>query len=244
MKTILIIGATSDIAREFSYLVGKNYSNLILAGRQKEELERMANDLKVRYSIDVHTISFNALDETSCKSLMKSAEMIGYDGVLFAHGYLGNQLLAQKDTNELNQIVIINFTSVVWMLELAASYLERKRKGFIASISSVAGDRGRQSNYIYGSSKGALSLYLQGLRNRLFKSNVNVLTIKPGFVDTKMTMGKIKDSPLVAKPEKVARDILKAINKKKHTLYTLWMWRYVMFIIKSIPETIFKRMNL
>lgn len=140
-------------------------------------------------------------------------------------------------------MIDVNFTSYVSILEKAASYLEQERTGFIGVISSVAGDRGRQSNYIYGSSKGALSVYLQGLRNRLFSSGVHVATIKPGFVDTQMTYG-LNGLFLVAKPEDVAKRVYESIRKERDVIYVPGFWAVMMFIIKSIPERIFKRLEL
>jgi len=136
-----------------------------------------------------------------------------------------------------------NFTTVVSLLTLLANLFERQGRGSIAVISSVAGDRGRQSNYVYGAAKGALTIYLQGLRNRLAKANVHVLTIKPGFVDTPMTRD-FKKGLLWVGPDVIARGIVKAIDKRKDVAYLPFFWRYIMFIIKIIPERIFKRLSL
>jgi len=141
-------------------------------------------------------------------------------------------------------MIDVNYTSAVSILNIAANYFEERQRGFIGAISSVAGDRGRQSNYIYGSTKAGLSVYLEGLRNRLHASGVQVLTIKPGMVDTKMTYGVVYDSPLLASPTKVAQDISKGIEKKRNVLYTPWFWIVIMFIIKIIPEFIFKRTDI
>ena len=137
-----------------------------------------------------------------------------------------------------------NALSVISLLTLLANHFEEKKSGTIAVITSVAGDRGRQSNYIYGASKAMVSVFLQGLRNRLFHSQVNVLDIKPGFVDTPMTAHIKKGGPLWAKPEAVAKDIVNAIEKKKDLLYTPFFWRYIMLIIRNIPECIFKKGKL
>ena len=136
-----------------------------------------------------------------------------------------------------------NALSVISLLTLLANHFEQQRHGCIAVISSVAGDRGRQSNYVYGTAKGALSIFLQGLRNRLHKSGVQVLTVKPGFVDTPMT-ASLPKGPLWATPEKVAEDIDKAIENKRNVLYTPSFWFLIMAIIKSVPESIFKRLSL
>jgi decaprenylphospho-beta-D-erythro-pentofuranosid-2-ulose 2-reductase len=144
---------------------------------------------------------------------------------------------------EARRVIDTNYTSAVSVLNLAADYLEQRRGGFICGLSSVAGDRGRQSNYLYGSSKAALSTYLQGLRNRLTRARVRVVTVKPGFVDTKMTFG-LSGMFLVATPERVAKDISQAIRRGRSVVYTPWFWRPIMLVIRTIPEFIFKRMKL
>ncbi len=139
----------------------------------------------------------------------------------------------------------INLTSAVVLLSLFANYLEDRRSGYLAVISSVAGDRGRQSNYTYGAAKAGLTAYLQGLRNRLYRSGVHVLTVKPGFVDTPMTHGRVNpDSPLVASPARVARDIDWAIRRRRNVIYTPWFWRPIMLAVRLVPEFVFKRLRL
>jgi short-subunit dehydrogenase len=159
------------------------------------------------------------------------------------HGYRADQQLAQKDFAESRRMIDTNYTSAVSILNLCANYFESKRQGFVCAISSVAGDRGRQSNYIYGSSKAALDAYLEGMRVRLAKAHVPVLTVKPGFVDTRMTWG-LKGMFLVASPDRVAADVCKAIRKRKNVIYTPWFWAGIMLIIRSIPRFIFKRMKM
>ena len=155
------------------------------------------------------------------------------------------QDLTETDFTAARHMIDVNFTSTVSILSLAANYLEERKTGFIGIISSVAGDRGRQSNYTYGATKAALSAYAQGLRNRLCKSGVHVLTIKPGFVATRMTTGLLDpNSPMVAKPETIANDIVKALTRRRPVVYTPWFWRYIMLLICAIPERIFQRMKL
>jgi short-subunit dehydrogenase len=156
---------------------------------------------------------------------------------------MGDQLRGQEDFAEARQIIEVNYLSYISLLHHAASHFEKRRSGFICALSSVAGDRGRQSNYLYGSSKGALTLYLQGLRNRLSKSGVAVITVKPGIVDTKMTFGK-EGLLLMAKPATIASGVFKAVMKRKHSVYLPGFWRWIMLIIRHIPESIFKRMSL
>ena len=151
----------------------------------------------------------------------------------------------KSTSDEARRAIDLNFTSAVALLAPLASYLEGRRSGYLAAISSVAGDRGRQSNYTYGAAKAGLTAYLQGLRNRLYRSGVHVLTIKPGFVDTPMTRGLVNpNSPLVASPKRVARDIDRAIRRRRNTIYTPWFWRPIMLVVRLVPEFIFKRLKL
>ena len=144
----------------------------------------------------------------------------------------------------MRQEIETNALSVINLLTLLANHLEKQQHGVIAVISSVAGDRGRQSNYVYGAAKGMVTLFLQGLRNRLTKVNVDVVTIKPGFVDTPMTAAFDKNGPLWARPEQIAKGIIRAMQKGKDEVYLPWFWWGIMLIIKHIPEIIFKRMSL
>jgi short-subunit dehydrogenase len=168
--------------------------------------------------------------------------MPNLSGVVLAFGYLGDQQ-ASRDFKVGAKVITTNFTGAVSVLSYCAKYFETLQKGFIIGISSVAGDRGRQSNYVYGAAKGALSLYLQGLRNRLQASGVRVITIKPGFVDTAMTYG-MPGLFLVASPQNIGERIVAALDKSADVVYLPWFWRYIMLIIKLIPEPIFKRMKL
>ncbi|MBT8127471.1 MAG: SDR family NAD(P)-dependent oxidoreductase, partial [Gammaproteobacteria bacterium] len=167
----------------------------------------------------------------------------GLDLVLIAHGTLPEQKACEQSFDLTQKEFGINTLSTISLLTYLANYFEDKGQGTIAVISSVAGDRGRQSNYVYGSAKGTVTLYLQGLRNRLHKSNVNVITVKPGFVDTPMTSGMNKGL-LWAKPEKIADTIFRAIDRRRDVVYAPWFWRYIMLIIRMIPELLFKRLNL
>jgi decaprenylphospho-beta-D-erythro-pentofuranosid-2-ulose 2-reductase len=246
MENVLILGATSGIGKSMASYFGSQGANLILAGRDKSELNLIARDIELRYAVIVHVLFFEALDFKSHEDFFKDCLEIypSLDGVFLSYGYMVDQEEAAIDFDSANKMMNINYNSPVSILNIIANHFEEQGKGFICVISSVAGDRGRQSNYIYGSSKAALSVYLQGLRNRLSKSNVFVITVKPGFVDTQMTYGILKDSPLVAKPEQVSKSIYQAIQKKKDVAYTPAFWEYIMLIIKNIPEKIFKRMSL
>ena len=165
-------------------------------------------------------------------------------GVISAIGYLGDQKKAQSNFREANKILDTNYTGITSLFNVIANDFEKRGSGFIVGISSVAGDRGRKSNYFYGSAKAAFTTYLSGLRNRLYEANVHVLTVKPGFVNTQMTAKMDLPTKLTAQPEEVAKDIYDAQNSKKDQLYTKWYWKWIMIIIKLIPEFKFKKKKL
>jgi decaprenylphospho-beta-D-erythro-pentofuranosid-2-ulose 2-reductase len=243
-ESVLILGATSAIARATAVAFAARGAALYLASRDLDELQRIAADLRLRYDVDVHYGLFDAEETESHAMFMQSVieAMHGISGVVLAFGYLGDQQAA-RDFKMGEKIIASNFTGAASILSHCANYFEPLKHGFIIGISSVAGDRGRQSNYVYGAAKGALSLYLQGLRNRLFASGVRVITIKPGFVDTAMTYG-LPGMFLVASPQRIGERIVAALGKSPDVVYLPWFWRYIMLIIKHIPEPIFKRLKL
>jgi short-subunit dehydrogenase len=243
---ILIIGATSMIAQATTRIyASQGNAHFFLLARDVEKLKILADDLTVRGAALVATQPFDANDFSSHAIVIERAiDTLGtIDSVLIAYGTLCDQHACERDANLMLHEMNNNALSVMSLLTHLAHYFEARGTGTIAVISSVAGDRGRGSNYVYGTAKGALTLFLQGLRNRLYKKGVHVLTIKPGFVDTPMTMNFMK-SALWAQPKNIARDIVRAIEKKTDVLYTPWFWRIIMGIIILIPETIFKRMKL
>lgn len=242
---LLAIGATSAIAQETLKLFAKQGAALFLVGRSADKLAATASDLKVRGASQVETYLLDVTDYSQHEAMLQAArEKLGsYDTVLIAHGTLGDQAAAQDSVEETVQEFNNNCLSVIALLVPIANYLEKQGSGTIAVISSVAGDRGRPSNYVYGSAKAGLNAYLQGLRGRLFKAGVKVVTIKPGLVDTPMT-SHLKKGPLMAKPEAVGQTIYKAILKGKEVIYVPGFWFVIMTIIKSIPEPVFKRLNL
>lgn len=244
MKNMLVLGANSDIAKEIMKQFRFDNFHFILAGRQVEQLEALSSDLE-REHISSSVVPFDALNMTHIPVFFTQllSEYEEVEGVLLAYGYLGDQKEGQENTNEARKVIDTNFTSAVLMLELFARYFEERKRGFIYGISSVAGDRGRKSNYLYGSSKAGLTAYLSGLRNRLYESGIHVLTIKPGFVATKMTEGKLNESPLVASPEEVAKDVYRAAKRKKDVVYTPRFWVLILFALRCIPEWLFKRLN-
>jgi decaprenylphospho-beta-D-erythro-pentofuranosid-2-ulose 2-reductase len=243
--SVLVLGATSAMARATAAELARDGHSLFLAGRDSDELERIANDLHVRYKVSVKTGIFQAEDLDSHDQFIQHAvnECGELDGVIVACGYLGEQSLAITQFKEAEKIIQSNFTGVCSLLSYAADYLEKRGKGFIIGVASVAGDRGRQSNYVYGAAKAGFTTYLQGLRNRLFHSGVHVLTVKPGFVDTAMTFG-LPGMFLVASPTNVGKSIFKALKRKRNEVYVPGFWRGIMGIIKWVPEFIFKRLKL
>ncbi|MGM0581496.1 MAG: SDR family oxidoreductase [Bacteroidota bacterium] len=241
-KHLLILGANSDIAEQVAYQAAQEKITLTLCGRNMEKLKALQSDLQIKYENVVFINQFDADDLDSHQSFYENLTEKP-DAVLCAFGILGEQEKAQKDSSWQN-IIQTNFTGVVSILNIIANDFEQKKHGFIAAISSVAGDRGRQSNYFYGAAKAGLSTYLSGLRNRMYQHNVSVLTVKPGFVKTKMIDGLETPGMLTADPAKLAKAILKGMNKKDNVLYFKSEWALIMKIIKSIPESVFKKMKL
>ncbi len=245
MQKVLIFGATSAIAQACAKYFAHEGCHLFLVGRDADKLKMVADDLRVQGAEKVDFAVQDLNDFNKHASLIKQAEqdMQGIDAVLIAHGTLDDQQVCQVDYAAAEQALRTNFLSVVSLLTPLANYFEQQRYGCIAVISSVAGDRGRQSNYIYGSAKGGLAIFLQGLRNRLAASNVCVLTVKPGFVDTPMTRD-FKKGVLWATPEQVGRGIYQAMQKRKNEVYLPSFWWLIMKVIKFIPEPIFKKLKL
>ena len=243
MSYVLIVGAKSDIAKAVAREYAKNGYDLYLASRDSNELEEFANDIRVRTQKEVQIVELDILDYKTHQAFYDSLDKKPL-GVISAIGYLGEQNKAQLAFEEAQRIIDTNYTGVVSLFNIIANDFEKRKSGFIVGISSVAGDRGRKSNYIYGSAKSALTAYLSGLRNRLYDAQVQVLTVKPGFVATKMTEGMDLPKKLTAQPEEVAEDIYKAQQKGKSVIYTKWIWRYIMMIIKMIPEWKFKGMSI
>jgi len=242
-RYILILGATSGIARAVAKRFAAEGFNLYLAGRELDVLEREAEDLKIRYSIDAKAMVFDVLNHQEHKAFYEGLQPKP-SGLVCAVGYLGDQKAAERQFEEASKIISTNFSGIVSAINIVASDFERRKEGFIIGISSVAGDRGRSSNYLYGSAKAGMTAYLSGLRGRMSRVNVQVITVKPGYVRTVMTEGLKLPELLMAEPEQVAEDIYNALEKNRHEIYTKWFWKYIMLIIKSIPERFFKRMDL
>jgi short-subunit dehydrogenase len=244
-KRALILGAKSFIAQAITLRLADEGYSFVLAARNSVQLEPFAADLKLRRECAVDLLEFDAVDFGALATLPQQVhQQFGeFELVVLAFGYLGAQQKTAQSTEEMLKVLQANFTGAAVALGHLANYLEPRGNGGIIGICSVAGDRGRQSNFFYGAAKGGLALFLQGLRNRLASKGVHVLTVKPGFVDTPMTEG-LEGMFLVAKPEKVADDIVRAYKKKKDVLYTPFFWRWIMLIIRSVPERIFKKLQL
>ncbi len=243
MKSLLIIGANSDIAKSCARVYAGQGYGVILAVRDHSQVEDFCTDLKIRFECQVKTIELDVLEYDTHAEIYDSIKN-DVSGVIIAAGYLGDQQVAQKDFDETLNVINTNLTGVASLLNIIAEDFERKNYGFIVAISSVAGDRGRQQNYVYGAAKAGLSAYLSGLRNRLFKSGISVLTVKPGFVATKMTQHLDLPERLTAQPKHIAQAIFRAQTKGKDVLYYPHKWRFIMMIIRWIPEKVFKRLDL
>lgn len=244
MGGVLIVGASSGIAKALAHALAGRGHDLVLLGRDEAELSYQAHDLAIRHGVKAHVVSFDALAfDTHVERIDAAVAAVGaLDGAVVALGYLGDQALGQSDWEEARRILDTNMTGCVSVTSAIAAHLERQGRGFLCGLSSVAGDRGRPSNYLYGAAKAGYSAYLSGLRARLSRSGVKVLTIKPGFVDTGMTYGK-PGMFLVASPESAAKGIAEAIDKGRDVAYVPGFWALVMGIIRAVPEPVFKRMK-
>jgi decaprenylphospho-beta-D-erythro-pentofuranosid-2-ulose 2-reductase len=245
VKKILIIGATSAIAEATARILAARGDALYLVARNEARLTAIAADLTVRGSPRVGIDVLDMNDFAAHEAMLARAEafLAGYDTVLIAHGTLSDQKACESSVELTLREINTNALSAVALLTRVANYLAQRRTGTIAVISSVAGDRGRSSNYVYGSAKALVTAFLSGLRQRLAKCGVGVVTIKPGFVDTPMTAAFAK-GPLWAHPSSVAQGIVKAIDRHGNTVYLPGFWRPIMLIIRAIPERLFLRLSL
>ena len=245
MKRVLIIGASSAIAEAAARLWAVQGASLFLVARKADRLQAIAADLSVRGAAKVGTQIMDATDVAAHAAMFDAAlaELGGIDIALIAHGTLPDQKACEASVEVALKEIDNNGLSVIALATCLANLMEAQGSGCIAVISSVAGDRGRQSNYVYGAAKGMVTRFLQGLRNRLAKKGVQVLTIKPGFVDTPMTAA-FKKGALWAQPDDVARGILAAIENGKNEVYLPGFWWLIMAIIRHIPEPIFKKLSL
>ncbi len=244
-RKILVLGATSGIAEATCRLWAAGGHHLFLVARNSEKLDMVAADLRTRGAGSVQTAVADLDDTAGHHNLLTHAvnSLAGLDIAYLAHGILGDQHAAEEDFGHAAQILHTNFVAPVSLLTWLANFCAQRRSGTLAVLSSVAGDRGRKSNYLYGSSKAGLSAFLGGLRNRVDREGVTVLNIKPGPVKTAMTTG-MKGSGKFADVDKVAQTIVSAIDKRRDTLYVPFQWQPIMFVIRHIPERVFKKLNL
>jgi decaprenylphospho-beta-D-erythro-pentofuranosid-2-ulose 2-reductase len=245
MRRVLVIGAGSAIAEQTARLLAQRGDSLFLVGRTATVLESLRADLKVRGAGALGTRVMDANDFNAHEAMLEEAEQSlgGLDTVLIAHGTLSDQKKCETSVELTLQELSTNGLSVAALLTRIATRFEARKAGTIVVISSVAGDRGRQSNYVYGSAKALVTAFTSGLRQRLFKSGVDVITIKPGFVDTPMTAAFPK-GPLWAKSDQIAKQIVRAMDRGATVVYLPWFWRLIMFVIRSIPESVFRRLAI
>jgi decaprenylphospho-beta-D-erythro-pentofuranosid-2-ulose 2-reductase len=217
----------------------------MLVARNPRKLSVVAQDLLTRGAPAVETWILD-LDDTRAHPELLAAtveRLGGIDMALIAHGVLGDQPAAEKDFEIAAAILHTNFLSTVSLITWLTNYFQARRSGVLAVISSVAGDRGRKSNYVYGTSKGALNIFLDGVRNRVDRDGVQVLTIKPGFVATPMT-AHLPQNALFASPDQIAGGIVRAVERRKDVVYVPWFWAGIMLLIRLIPGRFFKKLNL
>lgn len=243
----LFLGASSAVARQMAEIYAKNGNELILAGRDKDDLERTASHFRVKYHIPATALYYDALDIKSHPEFVQAIRDIVQDKILniiALSAIMPEQSLMDYDVQKAVECIDTGFTGLVSVIHPLANDLEAKKSGSIIIFGSVAGDRGRLGNYIYGATKAGLHCYASGLRNRLARAEVHVMTVKPGFIDTVMTRGK-KLPPLpMATPQTVAKRVIKCANKKCNTVYIPFFWRVIMGIICLIPERYFKKMRI
>jgi decaprenylphospho-beta-D-erythro-pentofuranosid-2-ulose 2-reductase len=239
------LGATSSIAIATMRRLATPQTRFMLVARNTRKLSAVAQDLLTRGAASAETWVAD-LDDTAAhpEMLNTAVERLGeIDLALIAHGVLGDQAAAEADYATAASILQTNFLSAVSLITWLANYFQARRSGTLAVISSVAGDRGRKSNYVYGASKGGLNVFLDGVRNRLDRDGVHVMTIKPGFVSTPMT-AHIPQNALFASPEQVARGIIGALERRRDLVYIPWFWAGIMLLIRAIPRRFFKKLNL
>lgn len=243
-ETWVILGASSSMARALARALAERGAGLLLAGRDMEDLNASAGDLRLRGAAFAEAIKFDARNPTTFAAIHD--RLAAEDGSLNAAVFVGSmppQDRIDADPSLIAGTVADSYTGPAQFLQEFAPLIESRGSGTIVGVGSVAGDRGRVGNYVYGSAKAGFHTYLSGLRNRLTRAGGHVVTVKPGFVDTSMTWD-VEGMFLVAPPEKVANDILAAVKKRRNVVYTPFFWRYIMMIIRAIPEPIFKKMSI
>ncbi|MGN6492114.1 MAG: SDR family oxidoreductase [Agriterribacter sp.] len=243
MPTVLVLGASSDIGKAIAYKFASSGYDVQLTARSAHSLQTVQSDITIRYNVKCFVYPFDAVAFHEHQSFFEALQPKP-DITVCVFGYMNDNEHVTSSQEETLRTINTNFTGAVSILNLVAGYYATQKHGAIIGISSVAGERGRQSNYIYGSSKAGFTTYLSGLRNRLYHSNVHVLTVLPGFVYTKMTEHLTLPKLLTATPAQVAEAVYKSAKRKRNVIYVKWFWRWIMYIIKFIPESIFKKKKL
>ncbi len=243
MATVLILGATSEMAIAIAKKFASRKYNIQLAARNVENLKSIQSDISIRFNVSVTTHLFNASSPETHDLFFKHL-VPKPDITVCVFGYLGDNEKAIYDWEESSNIIQTNYTGAVSILNIISSYYGHNQHGTIVGISSVAGERGRHSNYIYGSAKAGFTAYLSGLRNRFYREKVHVLTVLPGFVYTRMTEELNLPKLLTAQPAEVGKAVFKAVENKTNVLYVRWFWRWIMLIIILVPEPLFKKLKL
>ena len=242
-ETILILGARSGMAIAIAHQFAANGHPIQLAARNLAELEPMKSDLELRYEIPVSIHEFDVLATEMHEEFIEKLPSLP-DIAICAVGILTDQVACDKDPVLATQLIRTNFEGPAIILTILANHFEQRGSGTLVGISSVSGLRGRTKQAYYGAAKSGFSTVLAGLRNRLAKKGVHVLTVLPGFVATRMTENLDLPTRLTAQPEEVATALFKAVKKKKNVIYVRSIWRIIMLIIRSIPESIFKKMDI
>lgn len=240
---VLILGARSDMARACAHRFAKAGHPLVLAARDPATLEADATDLRLRYSVPVTCVAFDATDIAGLDVFLDTLPDLPAIA-LCAVGAMGDQAQSQRDALAAAAVIRANFEGPALALGVLAERFEKRGSGTIIGISSVAGERGRASNYVYGAAKAGFTAFLSGLRNRLARSPVQVITVLPGFVATRMTEAMDLNPRLTAQPEEVAEAIFRAHEKRRDVIYIRPVWRLIMAIIRALPEPVFKRTRL
>lgn len=237
---VLIVGATSGIARELAKAYARQGAALLLAGRDPAQIQQDARDLGIRHGIAPRVLAFDADDPDA---LMQQLSDTPVSAAVLCHGVLLDNDAAIADPRAYRTMIGVNYTSYALLMEGLAAKMQAQGGGVIAALSSVAGDRGRGSNYCYGATKAALTAYADGLRGRLVGSGVHVVTVKPGPVKTPMTAG-MPGYEKMAEPSAVAEQIVRAVEKRQDIVYTPGKWRLIMAVVRAIPERVFKKLSI
>ncbi|NMM47239.1 SDR family oxidoreductase [Marinigracilibium pacificum] len=243
-ERVLILGGTSDLATAIAHQLASKGYDIILGGRKVDELKKTSSDISIRHKVECESEYFDANDTDSHEVFFDKFDGAFPENLFVVFGYLGDQALAEENTLEAQKIMCRNYTGAVSIINSYVTKRNQEKIKTVVGVSSVAGDRGRMSNYIYGSAKAGFTAYLSGLRNKLFHEGIHVMTVRPGFMDTKMTEGLDLPKPITASPEAAAKKIIKGWSKKKNDIYVLPIWGLIMLVIRNIPEFIFKRLKL